>query len=173
MNGLQEKPTLGDVPIVNQSIGIEKSGNDIPYGYCHCGCGQKTTISTCTNRKRGRSKGHPMRYIRYHQCKTGLNKKDNPFSTGHTLSLYRVWDTMKGRCYNPNHAKYKYYGARGILVCDRWKYSFENFYNDMGMPPYKHSIDRINNDGNYEPTNCRWATYKEQANNKRAAGTCL
>jgi hypothetical protein len=78
------------------------------------------------------------------------------------------WDNMKQRCLNPNDPRYKYYGARGIKVCDRWLNSFKNFREDMGRKPsQRHSLDRKNNDGNYEPKNCRWATRKVQMNNTR------
>lgn len=81
---------------------------------------------------------------------------------------YRVWNCMKARCYNPKNVSYKYYGGRGISVCDRWKESFENFLLDVGLRPIgKYTIDRIDGAKNYQPGNCKWSTAKEQANNRR------
>lgn len=80
---------------------------------------------------------------------------------------YVAWVDMIQRCTNPNKKSYVSYGARGIKICDRWQRSFENFYDDMGPRPQGMSIDRINNDGNYEPKNCRWTTLREQYRNQR------
>jgi len=80
---------------------------------------------------------------------------------------YNIWSRMKARCGNQTDHKFPIYGARGIKVCDRWLHSFEAFYADMGpRPTKKHTIDRINNDGNYEPGNCRWVTNFQQSRNR-------
>lgn len=137
------------------------------------------------------SKWHRVRWVVKCDCGESVNVSQNNLLSGAVRScgclkrdqtikrnlthgyskqkIYMVWQGMIQRCTNPNSGHYQYYGGRGITVCERWRHSFENFLADMGLPPSaRHSIDRYpNNDGNYEPSNCRWATPPQQRRNSR------
>ena len=129
-----------------------------------CGCYLKEVVS-----KIGKSTISLNRFIGNHSDET--KNKIRTANTKHGLyktSEYRAWDSMKQRCYNPNCRDYKDWGGRGITVCERWLESFENFIEDMGMKPSSNlSIDRINVNGNYELSNCRWTTASVQNSNQR------
>jgi len=129
---------------------------------CRCECG-KTTKVRASSLKKGRTRScgcFRREWTIKHRTKHGYAR------VGMKGPEYTIWLDMRKRCYKAYSNVYKYYGGRGIKVCDRWLDSFENFFFDMGKKPTnKHSIGRINNDGDYEPLNCRWATQSEQLNN--------
>lgn len=137
---------------------------------CRCACGAE-------------------KVIREDALKTGLTRscgcfaKERAFQTNYRhgwsaggglarehRGAFNTWRSMNYRCYSPNYEKYEKYGARGVAVCDRWRTSFAAFLEDMGDRPEGMTLDRINRFGNYEPSNCRWADAKTQANNRSIPG---
>lgn len=130
---------------------------------CGCECGNKKTISSKHLRSGGtRSCGC---LVFENDSKTKL-KHGQATTKGKTVE-YRTWQSMINRCTKPNVKAFNHYGGRGITVCERWR-EFTNFFEDMGRNPSpKHSIERIDVNGNYEPSNCKWATHIDQARNKR------
>ncbi len=132
---------------------------------CICDCGGEK-ITRAENLRRGKSThcGCDSHAIRVAQVtKHGHSAASNE---GRASPTYRAWHAMRQRCGSENHRAYPDYGGRGISVCDRWS-DFRNFLADMGERPEGKTLDRINVNGNYEPSNCRWATQAEQAANKR------
>ena len=134
--------------------------NNKVYLSCKCDCGTERDV-IIKNLKSGVSKN----------CGCLRNKKtsERNFKHGRRFTrTWRIWQAMKNRCGNPKATGYLLYGGRGITVCDEWKNIFKSFYNDVGDAPKDKSIDRIDNDGNYEPRNVKWSTKKEQAGNRRS-----
>lgn len=144
---LRENYKIGEIPPTKKYLSCKIDGCTSTYkmnkGYCNA---------------------HYLRLRRHGDPLGGRN--DEKHGEAHTRS-YRVYRAMINRCYNPNIKGYKRYGGRGITVCKRWLDSYIAFKDDMGeKPTADHSIDRIDNDGNYEPSNCRWATKEQQMRNR-------
>ncbi len=151
---------FGKLTVVSH-LGFIKEGSSHRFFSCLCECGdeKQTTASK-------------LKSLIGVCCKRCAIKNNSTRNTKHGKSKspeFTSWSSMIGRCYNKNGRKYPRYGGRGIVVCDRWKDSFENFLADMGEKPKDdkiYSVERINNNGNYEPSNCKWIPMADQAKNK-------
>lgn len=154
--GVQFGTTKGLLTVKNIYKGIQSNKSRL-FVLCECSCGNS----------------HNMQLRNFFLAKESLScgcnrRKGSDTNRRADSPEYRAWRDMKDRCYNPNKKDYVRYGERGIEVCQRWMESYDNFFVDMGKRPSKrHSLDRIDNDGNYEPSNCRWTTTSVQANNRR------
>ena len=131
---------------------------------CRCRCGTEVIVSS-GSLLRGATRS----------CKclggelSGQRAKKRLTTHGMTYTrTFTIWQGVIKRCENPKFDKYAYYGGRGIKVCARWRHSFDAFFADMGEAPPRLTLERNNSDGDYEPTNCRWASRKEQSNNQRS-----
>lgn len=146
-----------------ERLTVLRKGTPARYGHprwdCRCDCGKEVTVrQSMLVAQQTKSCGCLARDL-----SVARSTKHGMFGTPE----YHAWTHMKGRCNSPSHSDYRNYGGRGISVCPAWQ-SFENFLADMGLRPSpQHSLDRINNDGDYEPLNCRWATVIEQSRNRR------
>ena len=148
-----------------EEVGIrhKPSGEVVRQCLCQCSCGNTKIVGLGCLRTGSVASCGCLRDEKI----AAVGRRNTTHGKSHTPT-HRAWSSMFQRCHNPNHKFYSYYGGRGIAICQRWQDSFESFLEDMGeLPSPLHSLDRIDNDGDYCPSNCRWATQKEQRRNTR------
>jgi hypothetical protein len=150
---------IGQLTVLGLHSRADKVNNIQTKWKVQCSCGHEyVKTMACLNKGKKTNKNL--------MCRSCANKNKKLAPT-FDMTGYAIWSGIKTRCYNQKSPLFKRYGARGITVCERWRTSYKNFITDMGpRPSSKHSIDRINNNGNYEPKNCHWALSIEQSSNR-------
>ncbi len=141
--------------------------NNRTYWECKCDCGNIIIVRADALKGGQNSCGCVRNEEHRELCRQlGYSRKTHGLCN---TRIYRIWAGMKSRCYNPTNKRYKYYGGRGIIICQEWKDNFENFYDWAINNNYADdlTIDRINVNGNYTPDNCRWADWLTQSRNRR------
>jgi len=147
--------TIGKWTVLREDPGLKGGSREVRW-ICRCSCGREQSVLGSTLRF-GNSKG----------CKFCKSISHGEIVGGRESKEYRIWNAARGRCFNINHASYKDYGGRGISMCKEWRYSFSSFLKHIGRCPTGYVLDRIENNGNYEPGNVRWTTPSISRNNQR------
>ena len=162
---ISEGQKIGKLKVVRRlESGTTANGKRYGRWKCRCDCGNEIILRTGYLQS-----GDTKSCGCYRKEITTLRSYKHGHSRKHAETrTYKAWQRMFQRCTNPNNPDYKYYGGRGIKISELWINSFENFLIDMGECPKGLSLDRIDNNGNYEPGNCRWSTWMNQQNNRRS-----